>query len=143
MINKQELILLALSGEQLFSPVQIQKHFFLIDKNISSRIGGPFFNFVPYDYGPFDKSLYEELKSLASKGLVDICMTLSSPGRYYKLSAEGQIKAAELSATQDKDVLEYIGKLSDFVRSLSFGDLVSAIYKAYPEMKVNSVFSES
>lgn len=36
----------------------------------------------------------------------------------------------------------YIGKVSTFVRTRSFNDLVSAIYKAFPEMKANSIFRE-
>ena len=34
----------------------------------------------------------------------------------------------------------YIRSASNFVRNHSFSKLVSAIYKAYPEMQANSVF---
>jgi hypothetical protein len=40
----------------------------------------------------------------------------------------------------DKKAIAYIRQASEFVRSLSFTQLVSAIYKAYPEMRENSVF---
>ena len=53
------------------------------------------------------------------------------------------MKAAELSAGIDEPVMSYIKEVSKFVRALSFADLVSAIYKAYPEMKANSVFTGS
>jgi hypothetical protein len=40
----------------------------------------------------------------------------------------------------DEQARDYIDRESIFVRSLSFPELVAAIYKAYPEMRANSVF---
>jgi hypothetical protein len=37
-------------------------------------------------------------------------------------------------------VVSYIEKLAGFVSKASFVHLVSSIYRAYPEMRVNSVF---
>jgi uncharacterized protein len=48
-----------------------------------------------------------------------------------------------LFKTLDGTAQEFIGDMSRFVRTRSFKDLVSAIYKAFPEMRVNSVFRES
>ena len=64
-----------------FAPVQIQKLFFLIDENLADRIGGPYFAFEPYDYGPFDKSVYRELEALAIAGLVAIDQSGDTAGR--------------------------------------------------------------
>ena len=38
-----------------FDPLRAQKLLFLIDQVVSERIGGPFFDFRPYLYGPFDQ----------------------------------------------------------------------------------------
>ena len=54
------------------------------------------------------------------------------------LFAEGE----RLAQGIDPVVIDYIKRASEFVRSLSFSDLVSAVYKAYPEMKANSVFRD-
>lgn len=140
-MNKLDLLLTALAaGEKCeYTPVQIQKLMFLLDKNISSRIGGPFFDFRPYDYGPFDSSIYDSLNELEVAGYV--ITSLSNRGwKKHQLTDLGIQKANEISNQIDRAILDYIKMVSDFVRSLSFADLVSSIYKAYPEMKVNSVF---
>ncbi len=139
-MDRRELVLAALSAAEgaHYTPVQIQKLCFLIDENLSEIIGGKTFNFKPYDYGPFDKAVYEELESLANAGDVDIC-----PGRkwsQYHLTSEGQKKGKALLRNMDPDAQDYIQRVSEFVRSLSFTELVSAIYRAYPHMRANSVF---
>lgn len=140
-MNKLDLLLVALAAGEKgeFTPVQIQKLMFLLDKNISNRLGGPFYDFRPYDYGPFDSAIYESLRELEQKGLVS--SSLSSQGwKKHELTDLGYVKASELSIHIDNSILDYIKAVSNFVRSLSFADLVSSIYKAYPDMKVNSIF---
>ncbi len=141
-MNKKEILLLGLKGGYRFSPVQVQKLFFLIDKNIAPQIGGPFFNFSPYDYGPFDKAVYNELSLLKEDGLVEVSGNTNPSQRYYYLSKAGEEKAGDILKRQQSQVVDYITALSIFVRSLSFKELVSAIYKAYPDMKINSIFAE-
>lgn len=66
-MDREDLVLACLAPAKgaLHSPVQVQKMFFLIDRNISEDIEGPLFDFHPYDYGPFDKAVYETLEKLA------------------------------------------------------------------------------
>lgn len=143
-MDRNSVVLAALSPAQgrSHSPVQIQKLLFLIDRNVSEKVAGPHFNFQPYDYGPFDASVYGVLEDLAKKGYVAIT---EQPGRRWKsyaLTPDGQ-KLGQAALTKlDTKTQQYMAKLSEFVLSLSFAQLVSAIYKAYPEMKVHSVFNE-
>jgi len=141
-VTRAEYVLAALhaSGRAEFSPVQIQKLFFLIDENVASRLGGKKFNFEPYNYGPFDRSVYLELDSLCSQGLVE-CIA-EAPVRTYRLTTTGVEKSAPLFQSFEPEVKSYIDQASTFVRSLSFTQLVSAIYKAYPSMRANSVFQD-
>ncbi len=139
---KQDLLLAALASSKGsgFSPVQIQKLLFLIDRRIGRDIGGPFFDFIPYSYGPFDKGIYDVLGSLVRKGLVAEVAVAGEKWRQYTPTASGQKKGEEtLSGIPDK-FSSYIGDLSSYVLKISFRDLLSAIYRAYPEMQVNSVF---
>jgi len=142
-MDKSAIVLAALAPAEgaAFSPVQVQKLLFLIDKNIADKVGGPYFNFQPYDYGPFDASVYGVLNDLSSRELVQV---LDVPGRKWKqymLTESGQTEGmAQLNAINDVKIRRYIMEISTFVRKLSFPQLVSAIYKAYPDMKVNSVF---
>jgi uncharacterized protein YwgA len=138
-MNKREVMLagLAPSLGARHSPVQIQKLFFLLDRNIADVVGGPFFNFQPYNYGPFDKVVYETLEELAAEGLVQID---NGDRRHYQLTPSGVNEAKIIFDRLPTKAKTYIVQASEFVRKLTFGQLVSAIYEAYPEMKANSVF---
>jgi len=139
-MDKREIILVAFAPANGagHTPVQVQKLLFLIDREIPKLVGGPHYDFQPYDYGPFDSSLYDELSVLASEGYVEIIPeeTWSS----YRLTGKGQQQGNKLLNSLSTKAREFITNSSVFVRALSFAQLVSAIYKAYPEMKANSVF---
>lgn len=139
-MTKREIILAALATAKgsRHTPVQVQKLLFLIDKEIPVPVNGPHFNFQPYNYGPFDKAVYDELIALASEGCVEIIP--ENTWLSYRLTQTGQEEGDKLLGSLQADARDYIDKASQFVRSLSFSQLVSAIYKAYPEMQVNSVF---
>ena len=141
-METSDFILLAMSpaGNSPFTPVQVQKLLFLLDMNVAEQTDGPHFNFEPYDYGPFDKQVYLKLEQLRDLELVEIS-TLDGHGlRTYRLTNEGQ-KIGENSLKElPKPIQRYVSKVVEFVCSLSFAQLVSAIYQAYPEMSVNSVF---
>lgn len=141
-MEKKEVVLaiLATADGAIHTPVQVQKLLFLIDKKIPSLIGGPYFNFVPYTYGPFDLEIYHLLENLSQEEDVEIISNPNLRWAKYRLTIKGQKKGEEILNTIDKKASDYIKRLSSFVRSLSFAELVSVIYNEFPEMKVNSVF---
>ena len=98
-------------------------------------------SFAPYDYGPFDASVYEVLRELEGDELVSSSESTRGWKRH-ALTDKGVAEGERLAKGIDPDVIDYIKRASEFVRSLSFSDLVSAVYKAYPEMKANSVFRD-
>ena len=138
--TKADVILAALASGRFdqFSPVQVQKMFFLLDKKVGKEIGGPHFNFVPYDYGPFDVEVYKEIEKLAANGLIEVSHVGSL--RRYSLTEAGHQKGKALLENFSAFVQQFMRDVSNFVCSHSFADLVAAIYKAYPDMKINSVF---
>lgn len=120
-----------------FTPVQLQKLLFLIDRELSAELGGPFFDFRAYDYGPFDRRVYDILETMQAETLVEI---EHSNLRKYRATQKGQ-RIGEEAISRVPDWLgDAIRTYSSWVRQLSFAALVSAIYKKYPDMKVNSVF---
>ena len=141
--NELTLAVLAASGGGAHTPVQVQKLFFLIDRKMADSLGGPFFNFVPYDYGPFDKDVYRAIEELAESGDAEITKNPDTKLNEYRLTVGGQKKGEKILYSLDAGNIGFIKELSEFVRSLSFAELVAAIYKAYPEMKANSVFKET
>jgi len=142
-MEKEEIVLAALATADggIHTPVQVQKLLFLIDKKISPRVGGPYFNFVPYAYGPFDIGIYRLLEELEEKEELEIIRHPMSRWSKYRLTIKGQEKGVGVLKEMDQKAADYIKELSLFVRKLSFAELVSAIYKEYPEMKENSVFA--
>jgi uncharacterized protein len=142
-IEKKRLILAVLStgGFHKYTPVQIQKLFFLIDKLIGKKINGPYFDFVPYHYGPFDKRLYVLLDELSTEGDIVINYNQFSTHNEFFLTEQGLEKGkTELMRFMEEEIKD-IRKLNDFVQSLSFSQLVASVYKAFPEMKKNSIFN--
>jgi hypothetical protein len=143
--HRQELVLAALASRRgtSYAPVQVQKLFFLVDENVAESIGGKQFAFEPYDYGPFDKAVYQELDALAQDDLVLIAHYGSSAGsRRYSLSLEGQQAGEGVLAQLDNDTRAFIARLAEWVCSLSFAQLVGSIYQAYPQMRANSIFRD-
>lgn len=141
-MTRKEYVLasMATCGGHTYSPVQLQKLFFLFDKRLAAEFSGPHFNFKPYHYGPFDKAVYEELDSLERDGLVEVMREPHLKLRKYRLTPRGEEAGLELLKRLGAEPRDYVQRLSDFVRTATFPQLVSAVYQAYPEMKVNSVF---
>lgn len=143
-MEKKDIILAVLSAAEgvcvVHTPIQIQKLLFLIDKKIPNLINGPYFTFEPYSYGPFDVEVYNLLEELAQAEDVEIISDPNLRWAKYRLTINGQKKGEKILNTLNKKAIEYIKILSLFVRSLSFAELVSTIYKEFPEMKKNSIF---
>lgn len=142
-MEKKNLLLAALSagGTNPHTPVQVQKLIFLIERNVANELGGSVFEFNPYDYGPFDSSIYEVLQELEVQGLV-VSMVTTRGWKKYQLTENGMTEGSRLLEEFPKRAADYVRSVSEFVRRLSFAELVSSVYKAYPEMKANSVFRE-
>lgn len=142
-MTRNELILATLAAaERDFSPVQIQKALFLIDRKAPSWTGGPHFDFRAYDYGPFDASIYSDLATLKELGLVQINGEATSRQRRYGLTQSGRERGQNILSSYPVPFSNYVRQLVSFVQKLGFAQLVSSIYREYPEMKANSVFKE-
>jgi hypothetical protein len=140
-MNRRDVVLAALAaGGQgsSYPPAQVQKLFFLIDREAASGVGGPHFNFAPYDYGPFDSAVYDTLDALERSGMVEKIQ----PGKYrrYRLTKMGHERGMDALRSIDQSTAKYFADAAAWVNSLSFQQLVSAIYKHYPEMKARSIF---
>jgi hypothetical protein len=143
MTTRQEWLLLALAHRngQPMTPVQIQKAMFLMGMEAKQLVGIGFYKFIPYNYGPFDADVYHDLDGLAARGLVT---SDSFPGRSWKMYAitpAGVAEAARAKTAANKTAVLFLGRVVDWVSSMSFPQLVRAIYTKYPAFKANSVFT--
>lgn len=145
MLPRTDLVLAALAASDgaPYTPVQVQKLFFLADENIAGFIGGKRFKFKPKDYGPFDSEVYDEIETLCDRGLAETEELGYAPRRRYRLTPAGQQQGRDILGTKmEQAAADYLRELSSWVRGKDFASLVSSIYKHYPEMKVNSVFRD-
>jgi len=142
-LSRQEYVLAALAsaGDASFEPVHVQKLFFLLDERIGPRLGGKYFDFQPYDYGPFDRDVYDELSILRAEGCVLVDQDWRGLRRYH-LTPDGAQRGRAHLQSLPHDVQAEVSKYSAWVVEQSFTSLVSAVYKAFPAMRANSVFVE-
>jgi uncharacterized protein YwgA len=134
------LLVIAAAEGRALSPVHLQKALFLLSKNLTAAQlqRESLYDFRPYDYGPFDSAVYRDAESLEGDGFI----TISPEGRNrtYSISAQGLTEAGRLRSSLDAKAIGYLDHVVNWVLSQSFGDLVRAIYKSYPEMREKSVF---
>jgi uncharacterized protein len=141
-MNRRDALLgiLGAADGRSFSPVQIQKAAFLVDRNLPEIFdANSRFDFEPYDYGPFDRDVYIEINALEMQGLASLSKAI---GRFTEYSAtdQGVERANEILDALPDHQSDYIRRVVDWVRSLSFARLVKSIYEEYPDMRANSIF---
>jgi len=142
-MDRRELLLavLAAAKGRQFSPAQIQKAIFLIDKNLPHLIHpGPGYTFVPYNYGPFDRTVYAEAENLRSEGEAVIAGADNGRWSTYAASDSGIEHGEMILGRLHEKSRRYVESVVDWVLAQSFGSLVKAIYDEYPEMRENSIF---
>ncbi|GIW53027.1 MAG: hypothetical protein KatS3mg081_2382 [Gemmatimonadales bacterium] len=120
------------------SPVQLQKSLFLLGQNMKAAVGKEFYKFKPYHYGPFDVRVYTDAEELAAAGLVEI-QPAFGPWRRYRATEPGLQRAQELRLSAPQ-AAKYLQDVLQWAQSLSFQELIRAIYTRYPEYHANSVF---
>ena len=127
--------------EARYDPVRVQKLFFLLDREIPRYIDGPYFHFEPYHYGPFDKAVYEDLDRLAEQGKISIDTTR----RYnqYSLTDSGHERGVTVLNTLPEPAARYMEDAAKWIRFVPFKHLLSAIYRQYPDMAVNSIIPQA
>jgi hypothetical protein len=137
------LVMLSLARGGEFTPVQIQKSLSLADdKARTAFCADSRYDFQPYDYGPFDWQVYSDMERLERCGLAEIRQEPGARWRTYAATNDGVREGQRLAGELVGNELATLDRIVSLVRSLSFNDLVSAIYRAYPRMRERSVFRD-
>jgi hypothetical protein len=131
---------LAASDSRSLTPVQVQKAMFLIAIEAKRLAPEHFYAFEKYNYGPFSTDIYSDLSAFESAEWILVDPPVNRRVRAYRLTASGLQAAAESQAKLTPELRTYLTAVVKWVSSLSFPDLVRAIYKKYPEYRENSVF---
>jgi len=127
------------------SPLQVQKILFLMNQRLPDEVGEDFYHFVPYNYGPFAPEVYADLRLLIDEGLANNVEYAGRSWVAYEINDQGHELASQIRTSEQvsKRASEYIAKVVRWVESLTFTQLLAAIYKAYPEYATKSVFASS
>ncbi|MCD2201252.1 SocA family protein [Halobacterium sp. KA-4] len=146
-IDRESLVPLALldamDGE-IQGKTRLQKLAFLLDEE---ELGDQFdaYTYRKYDYGPFSKSLLEDIEDLEEKGLVKISTekTVGGNTRYdYVLEDSGR-KAVEQLTSRGGDI-DVIFNAAEAIANeyghLSLRDLIERVYDRHSEYTENSVY---
>ena len=84
------LAMLGLAEGHPYTPAQIQKALFLVTRNLPQVVSrGSGYDFQPYDYGPFDKSVYADLRDCARRGLATIEDSPGARWPEYRATSQG------------------------------------------------------
>lgn len=138
--NRHDIVTASLAAGRpgiAFDPMRVQKLMFLVDREVSERIGGPYFEFRPYLYGPFDPAVYRALESLEGDGH----LWTDHSGRYpcYLLTDPGARRGMALLEGSPEAVASYIQRAARWVQLMPYRRMLMAIYQRYPDTAVNSV----
>jgi hypothetical protein len=136
------LMAVAAGGAKGLSPVQLQKSLFLLGRAYGAVLDVQFYEFIPYDYGPFCIDIYRDAEKLQQMGYVEIRRQGSQWPEHFA-TASGSEYARELKEIAPRHAYDYLVEVVQWAQSLSFPALVRAIYDAFPEFKQNSVFQDS
>lgn len=141
-MNREDWALLVIAAARRgpMSPVQLQKSLFLLGQELSAAVGQPYYNFAPHNYGPFDRSVYADAELLRTRGLVAVEIAPSQRWAEYRATTDGVQRADDLAQNLSPEVNDYIQKVVNWCQSLTFQELVRAIYGKYPAFRANSVF---
>lgn len=132
------LIIIKFGGEQGLTPLKLQKGLFLISKKFGNLIDSDFYDFKPYNYGPFAKEIYQDTNELERENLVKV--SRENKWDEFSITQKGSIEADKIMAKKlDSQTRENLGKYINWINSLTFNQLTSYIYDNYKEYKVNSI----
>lgn len=140
-LSADDILLLVADGAKgrfPLDPIRLMKGAFLAWKQ------GPddwnrLFSFEPYDYGPFDSSVYRSRDDLIRAGLLGA----ARHGRYdrYWVTPQGERRVAQLRRQLPNQVVDFLCEVGAYVTSRSFADLLREIYGTFPEFAERSVLN--
>ncbi len=137
------LLVIDAAGSHGIDPVQLQKCLFLLGRNCPQIPAENYYHFQPYNYGPFDITIYQDAEMLQRQGFVSIQKTAWRKWAEYFVTPQGKERAQALKTNEvGPEVSGYLQRLVDWARGLSFEELIKTIYAHYPEFRANSVFRD-
>jgi hypothetical protein len=124
------------------SPLELQKGLFLL-RQVAELSGDEVYDFEPYDYGPVSPEIYSDTRQVMAARLLH--RSAAGPScrfSYYRATHAGREVASELAREVNPQDLLYLEVIRSLLKELSFSEVVSAIYAAYPDYSVATTASD-
>lgn len=145
-MRREDWLLLLLHAAEESSPsdamvdrLRAQKGLFVVSKVLQPA---EFYEFEPYHYGPFCGAIYEDAGALVDRG--DLRSETRKGYPAYSLTRAGFARAQALidAGAISGRARAYLRQVVEWMRPLDFNTLLRAIYQRWPEMRVNSRWTE-
>jgi hypothetical protein len=130
--------LLLLIGDGL-EPIRIQKGMFLFAME-SEAPAREKYDFVPYNWGPFSRAIYDDLESLQTAGLVERLPVPGASHFAYRRTSAGDAAAERLSRGGSEALVASLRQARAAVSDVDFGMLLRRVYRKYPTYATKSLF---
>jgi uncharacterized protein YwgA len=144
----RELLPLALlkanNGHEIEGRTRLQKMIFLIQQEADEeglQLPGKY-QYVPYDYGPFARGVYDDLDRLKAKNVIQEEQTEMADGtiKYnYTLGSEAKKRLDEVPEEAQERVTEKAQEIKSEFNDMPLPDLIDYVYSRYPDFAQNSV----
>lgn len=142
---RQQWLLLFLGadgGSYKVDQVRAMKGLFLLSKE-PGHPASALYSFDPYDYGPFDSTVYRDLDALQEDGLVKVTQHLGSRKRDFELTERGKAAFEALKRQTSSEAYEPVAAVKRHVTSLGFSALLADIYGRFSEYRDRSIAPEA
>ena len=136
------ILLLGFKGETLspaLDPVRIQKGMFLLAKE-GGLPPSEVYKFEPYNWGPYSRSLRNDLDRLTAEGFVQTRNVSGYSWSRYSLTTDGLAYARRLLKDTPSDICHSVIAIKRRITALSFSRLLQDVYANYPEYATKSLF---
>ncbi len=137
-ISRSDILLaiIAAGSTRGLSRVFVQKVVFLVSEEFKGKLSADFYDFDKYHYGPFSRDVYLDAEMLNDSGCISIRTGEYRRDDLYKIEENCRLSDIKLPM----ELQQYIENTVDWVKDMSFAELVRAIYFLYPEYQENSRF---
>lgn len=132
-------LLAACDKESIEGITRFQKLVFIAQRELFNE--DQFYSYVPHKYGPFSKSLYDDLDELVDRGFIDQSTEDTVTGdkkKIYTLGAKGERAVRRATENQIDVDLEAIEAIKQEHNDENLWDFLDYVYSEYPEMTTES-----
>ena len=142
-------LMYANDGEPIEGRTRLQKMVFLMQKELEQRgQSGAVeteYDFIPYDYGPFSKELYDDLDAMIDQEFVDDTEEPLRSGKVkyiYEIEGDGEdLVDSEAETWEDADaIMQLAQEIKEDYNDMLLSELIEYVYSEYPDYAERSVY---